>query len=111
MKPAKSKLFELQQECLNGGVCEKCERSVGYLTVDHIVPQSFVICLDNGRDLVKNDEKNFQKLCQPCNKMKGCAWDFTEPRTIVILMGYLQSYLTNKAATTTAYQNTEDTAT
>lgn len=92
MRSAKSKLWEYQQNYQNGGECKKCKRMVGYLTVDHIVPASFVICLDNGKNLAINDEENFQMLCQPCNKMKGAAWDFTDERTIKLLAKYLQPY-------------------
>lgn len=90
----KSKLWQWQQECKDGGQCNKCKRLVNYLTVDHIVPQSFVICLDNGRDIAINDEHNFQKLCQPCNRMKGASWDFTDPRTIYLLQRYMKDIIT-----------------
>lgn len=96
MRVQKSKLWEWQQKCSNGGECEKCKRMVGYLTVDHLVPQSFILCLDNGRELAINDEDNFQKLCQPCNKMKGAAWDFTNRKTITLLEKYLKPYKLNE---------------
>jgi len=92
MRSQKSKLWELQQANQNGGECVKCKRMVGYLTVDHIVPASFVMCLDNGKYLAVNDEENFQMLCQPCNKMKGASWDFTNSATIKLLVKYLQPY-------------------
>ena len=89
----KSKLFQWQQKHNEeGGVCQKCLRDVKHLTVDHIIPSSFVLCLDNGRNLAINDEENFQVLCQPCNKMKGSAWDFTNPKTVTLLKKYLQQY-------------------
>lgn len=88
----KSKLWQWQQECLVGGQCEKCNRVVSYLTVDHIVPMSFVLCLDNGKNLAHSDEENFQKLCQPCNKMKGASWDFTDSRVIELLNKYTEPY-------------------
>ena len=93
MAKEKSKLWEWQRNLEQGGQCQKCNREVGYLTVDHIVPQSFVLCLDNGKSLAINDEDNFQKLCQPCNKMKGASWDFTDTRTINLLKKYLADYL------------------
>lgn len=89
---AQSKLWQWQQDCQNGGICQKCGRDVSYLTVDHIIPQSFVLCLDDGKNLAINDEDNFQKLCQPCNKMKGASWDFTDKRTIELLKKYIQRY-------------------
>ena len=92
MQYSKSKLWEWQQECLKGGECQKCKRVVDYLTVDHIVPLAFILCLDNGKNLAKDDEDNFQKLCQPCNKMKGAAWDFTDNKVIKLLEKYIQPY-------------------
>ena len=89
----KSKLYQWQTEAQKGGICEKCGRIVEYLTVDHIVPQSFVLCLDNGKWLYMNDETNFQFLCQPCNKMKGASWDFTNKTMVAKLKQYLEPYL------------------
>lgn len=91
-----SKLWIWQQECHNGGICSKCGRTVGWLTVDHIIPISFVFCLDNGKDIANNDEENFQKLCQPCNQMKKNNFDFTDPRTIALLKKYLAPYFANQ---------------
>lgn len=87
-----SRLKVWQNECLKGGECGMCKRTLDYLTVDHIVPISFVLSLDNGKNLAINDEDNFQKLCQPCNKMKGSSWDLRDLRTIKLLKKYLQPY-------------------
>jgi 5-methylcytosine-specific restriction endonuclease McrA len=94
MKTEKSLLWQLQAQCQEkGGICAKCKREVNILTVDHIIPQSFTLSLDNGRWISNNDAENFQLLCQPCNKMKGASWDFTDDRTIKLLMKYLKPYL------------------
>jgi|TARA_Y100000034_G_scaffold64432_1_gene77950 5-methylcytosine-specific restriction endonuclease McrA len=89
----KSKLFEWQQKANEGGVCEKCKRQVGYLTVDHVVPIHFLHRLDNGREIVLEDEENYELLCQPCNKMKGSDIDITNSKTAKLIYKYIKPYL------------------
>lgn len=85
-----TKLRELQQTAnTNGGVCGKCTRKTDYLTVDHIVPYSFIFGLGLQEES-QNHDWNFQLLCRPCNVLKGAKWDFTDPRTIQNLKRYVE---------------------
>lgn len=67
--------------------CEKCA-SIYELTLDHIVPQSFL------KDLGMVPEhdynvNNFRLLCKKCNNDKGNHFDFTDERTEKLLQYYL----------------------
>lgn len=85
-----TKLHEFQQKANGiGGICEKCGRQRDYLTVDHIVPQSFIISLGLQNEAYDHDW-NFQLLCRACNLLKANKLDFTEPRTIINLKRYIE---------------------
>jgi 5-methylcytosine-specific restriction endonuclease McrA len=84
-----TRLYEFQQKAHNGGgSCEKCGRKTDYLTVDHIVPLSFIDALGL-KELSYNHDWNFQLLCRACNKLKGTVFDFTNPRTLPNLKRYV----------------------
>lgn len=67
--------------------CEKCG-SNNDLTLDHIVPQSFIRDLGMNPDYDYNT-KNFRLLCRKCNSEKGSHFDFSDLRTEVLIKEYL----------------------
>lgn len=82
----KSEALRKKKESI--GCCEKCGRSDFELTIDHIVPVSFLrdfgVAEEDDRD-----ERNLRLLCKPCNSMKSNRFDFTDERTKPLLMHYL----------------------
>jgi 5-methylcytosine-specific restriction endonuclease McrA len=72
-----------------GGKCERCQRVVSHLTVDHIVPSSIIQSLDDTGQLHLTLEENFQFLCYPCNRLKGNRLDKTCPKTKELLIRLL----------------------
>jgi 5-methylcytosine-specific restriction endonuclease McrA len=74
------------------GMCPKCGRE-SELTVDHLVPVSFLDCLDDGYEIAINDEENFEALCRPCNMFKSSRIDITNPKTARLITKYMQPYL------------------
>ncbi len=89
MKKKNSALFEWQKKANElGGTCHKCSRKTDYLTVDHIVPASFIVMLGLKEESY-DDDWNFQLLCRACNKLKGNLFDFTNPKTFENLKRYV----------------------
>lgn len=88
-----TKLREWQKKALLGGVCVKCDRKVAKLTVDHIIPMSFLNRIDDFDELAKNWEENYQMLCHPCNTMKAGSIDITNKKTAQLLLKIIQPYL------------------
>jgi 5-methylcytosine-specific restriction endonuclease McrA len=88
----KSRLKDWRAKCEDGtGICAKCGRKDN-LTVDHIIPLSFLLELGLEKDYLQQDEKNFQILCLWCNRMKGCRLDHMNPKTIPLLKEYIHWY-------------------
>jgi 5-methylcytosine-specific restriction endonuclease McrA len=85
-----TKLFEWQKRGQAGGLCSKCNRLVSVLTVDHIVPVSILDMLDDTGEMKLELEKNFQLICYPCNRFKGCRLDKTNPLTKELLLELLK---------------------
>jgi 5-methylcytosine-specific restriction endonuclease McrA len=85
----KSKLQEWQKRALQGGVCQRCNREVAILTVDHIVPISILDMLDDTGEMKYEKEDNFQYLCWPCNRFKAGRIDKTCWKTKEILLSLL----------------------
>lgn len=83
-----SKLFDWQNRCKEGAVCEKCgsDRSP---TVDHIVPvsllKSFALPHKDEIFVTQEFEENFQILCHYCNWQKQDRVDPKDPRVYKIL--------------------------
>lgn len=71
-----------------GGKCDKCGHITDYLTVDHIIPLSFIYSLDLKSESLEHDW-NFQGLCRACNKLKGNDFDFTDQRTFKLIRKYV----------------------
>lgn len=84
-----TKLKEWQERAALGGVCGKCQRQVGYLTVDHIVPVAFLEQFDDTGLAKYEDEENFMLLCRPCNSFKSFRFDRSNPVTKKIILKYL----------------------
>ena len=67
--------------------CRKCGR-VGLMTLDHIVPISFIQQLGL-REEAYDDDWNFQYLCRACNLLKGSQLDYNNPKTIENIRRYV----------------------
>ena len=88
-KKTKTKLGEWQKRASDGGACESCY-VFGLLTVDHIVPVSFIDSFDLTGTAKYEDAENFQMLCRPCNTLKAGRFDKRNPKTIPIIKKYIQ---------------------
>lgn len=87
---SKNRVIILKQEWLkeNGKQCEKCERTDN-LTIDHIIPASFV--KEFGIDEIKTFmPENYRVLCRICNHYKGDRLDFSDKRTKELLIKFLE---------------------
>lgn len=91
-KRKKTKLYEWQEKAKEGGICQKCLRHM-QLTVDHIVPISFLLDIDDGQEIGYEDEENFELVCERCNKFKGNRLDFLNPKTAQLILKYIKPYL------------------
>lgn len=90
MKKANSKLWEWQKKANElGGTCGVCGRKTDYLTVDHIIPASFLEMLGIRQESYDHDW-NYQLLCRACNKIKANTIDFRNPKSIENLKRYVQ---------------------
>lgn len=71
----------------NNKCCNKCQRTED-LTIDHIVPE--YLLEQFGVDVLRNyDPDNLQILCRRCNAFKGNRLDFTNLKTKLLLLKYL----------------------
>lgn len=72
-----------------GGKCNRCS-SKFRLILDEIIPRSLLpeFGIDPERDF---DKENHQLLCTPCNNLKGCHLDFSNPLTKKLLLKYLKN--------------------
>lgn len=85
-------MFEWQEKARNGEApCAKCGRK-DHITVDHIIPYSFLLDLGMRKEDLYEDEKNFQFLCRWCNVQKANRLDHLNPKTIPLLKGYVEQY-------------------
>ena len=85
-----SKFLDWQKKGQGGGLCAKCCRVVPVLTVDHIIPIAIVDMLDDTGTMKQEWEKNFELICYPCNRFKGCRLDKTNPLTKELLLELLK---------------------
>ncbi len=87
MKTKKSsKLYEWQRRCLLG--TEKCAKcgEMKRLTVDHIVPVSWLYQFMIFDEYISSDlEINFEILCHYCNRYKADRIDPRDPRVYEVL--------------------------
>jgi 5-methylcytosine-specific restriction endonuclease McrA len=81
--------IKLEQEWFknNNKMCINCGRTEN-LTIDHILPEWL---LEQFGIPIKNhyDPDNLQCLCRICNTFKGNKLDFTNPKTKILLLKYL----------------------
>lgn len=84
-KKIKTKLWQWQMKCKNGGICEKCLQHSNNLTVDHIIPIWIVDMLDEVGNAKYEWEDNFQFLCRICNTYKANRLDKRNPKTMKLL--------------------------
>ncbi len=81
-------LLEWQQRTKKEDLpCNKCKK-VGLMTLDHIIPASFLHMLGIEK-LCYDDDWNFQYLCKVCNYSKANRLDWSDPRTPVNLKRYV----------------------
>jgi 5-methylcytosine-specific restriction endonuclease McrA len=73
-----------------GGQCSKCP-SVNNITVDHIIPRSFLVVL--GFNDAYKDLDNLQLLCKRCNSLKSNTLDYTNPKTLPLLNKYIDMWV------------------
>lgn len=81
----RTKLYTWQKQGLLGGECSECKHRVFSLTVDHIIPVSFIEVIDRTGLLCHEWEENFQHLCRACNQFKGSRIDIKNPKTKELL--------------------------
>lgn len=80
-----------KREWLEGKTCERC-KSDYELTLDHIVPVSFLM-QQLGATLEETySEENFQALCRRCNTLKAGRFDLSDVRTKILLLKYVDKY-------------------
>jgi 5-methylcytosine-specific restriction endonuclease McrA len=84
-----SKLHIWQAKGKSGGECANCKHKVQTLTVDHIIPVSFIEVLDRTGLLVHEWEDNFQYMCRACNQFKSNRIDITNPKTKELLQALI----------------------
>lgn len=70
-------------------LCERCGRKE-MLTVDHIVPISLLQRMGLTVEECYQEEL-LSLLCRPCNQLKSNNLDFSDKRTKVILLKYLEN--------------------
>ena len=85
----KTKLKLIERD---GEKCVKCG-SVNELTIDHIIPVSFLEMMGIFRKhtLSKKHHQNLQLLCRKCNSLKRERFDWTDKRTKPLILWYLDS--------------------
>lgn len=85
----RTKLYEWQKAIRDDHDVE-CKRCGKFrpATVDHIIPK--FLCEQLGiMDGVYEDERNFQYLCQPCNKFKANRIDISDSKVVELLKEYV----------------------
>lgn len=68
-------------------VCNRCG-SVKKPTKDHIIPQAMLRAMG----ITNNDAVNLQHLCYGCNQLKGSQLDPKNPKTMPLLMMYIDRW-------------------
>jgi 5-methylcytosine-specific restriction endonuclease McrA len=65
------------------------------LTVDHIVPVSFLQQI-GFHEAIQEDDENFSMLCRTCNTFKGGRIDLANPRTKPLLKKYVDALVSGE---------------
>lgn len=93
------KVDKIQQKTLkyiiqrDGEMCCKC-KSTNELTIDHIIPVSFLEMMGIDRKVSYSFKKhgdNLQLLCRKCNVLKGNRFDWTDKKTRKLIDFYLDN--------------------
>lgn len=70
----------------------KCRRCGGekFLSIEHIVPEFLLKQFFATLEELYTDLDNLELLCRFCNAAKGGSLDFSNPKTKVILLKYIE---------------------
>jgi 5-methylcytosine-specific restriction endonuclease McrA len=71
--------------------CARCN-STKELTIDHIIPLSFLIQQLGATSEETFDWDNFQPLCRKCNTLKAGRFDLSNEKTKPLLIRYINKY-------------------
>lgn len=69
--------------------CAKCRAQAVWVTVDHIIPVSFLTAVGL-KEATWEDGDNLQFLCKACQNLKSNRFDFTNPKTLPLLHKYVK---------------------
>ncbi|MFA5937491.1 MAG: HNH endonuclease [Candidatus Paceibacterota bacterium] len=90
---SKTKLIAITLEELinrDGKKCRRCGREE-YLTIDHVVPVSFIRDMGIPEYETYADKENLELLCKICNGFKANRFDWSNPRTKAVLLRLLEN--------------------
>jgi 5-methylcytosine-specific restriction endonuclease McrA len=79
------------KEYLKSHCCARCQSSKD-LTIDHIIPVSFLIQQLGATVEETFDWDNFQPLCRKCNTLKSGRFDLSNKKTKPLLIKYAEKY-------------------
>jgi len=71
--------------------CARCSSSKE-LTIDHIIPVSFLMQNFGATKEETYDWDNFQVLCRKCNTLKAGRFDLSNEKTKKLLLKYIEIY-------------------
>jgi 5-methylcytosine-specific restriction endonuclease McrA len=71
--------------------CVRCN-STKDLTIDHIIPVSFLITQFGLTPEETFDFSNFQSMCRRCNTLKAGRFDLSNEKTKPLLIKYVDKY-------------------
>lgn len=81
----------LLKEYLDRHNCLRCHSNEN-LTIDHIIPVTFLITQLGASIEETFDWDNFQSLCRRCNTLKGGRFDLSHPKTKPLVIKYVNRY-------------------
>lgn len=76
---------------LDNSKCARCFSSEE-LTLDHIIPISFLMQNFGASKEETYDWDNFQPLCRKCNTLKAGRFDLSNEKTKKLLLKYIEIY-------------------
>jgi 5-methylcytosine-specific restriction endonuclease McrA len=90
MKYEKKKDKEIK-DYLEKSVCSRCGGRYN-LTLDHIIPISFLMQQLGMTPEESFDWDNFQAMCRKCNTLKAGRFDLSNPKTKQLIIKYANRY-------------------
>ena len=72
----------------DGAKCRRCSET-RFLSIEHIVPEWILKQLFASLEELYNDFDNLEILCRFCNQIKNGQLDFSNPKTKIILLKYI----------------------